>query len=462
MTLINAPQRSADEWRSLDTAHHMHPFTDHKALAGEGGSRIITRAEGVWVWDSDGNKIIDGMAGLWCVNVGYGRHRLAEAAFKQMQELPYYNTFFKTTTTPPAALSAKLVELTPKGLNHVFLAGSGSEANDTIVRMVRHYWNLKGQPRRKTIIGRLYGYHGSTMASTSLGGMHAMHRQADMPLPGFTHILPPYWYDYSEDETPEAFGFRMARQLEQRIIEMGADSIAAFIAEPIQGAGGVIIPPESYFPEIQRICRKYEILFIVDEVICGFGRTGEWFGSDLFDLSPDLMTLAKGITSGYLPLSAVMVGDRVAEVLIDKGEEFFHGYTYSGHPVACAVAVENLAIMEEERLVERVRDDIGPYLQQKLRDTFADHPIVGEVRGVGLIAAVELVADKKTRARFPDYGKVGTLCRDHCFKRNLVMRAVRDAMVMAPPLVIGREEVDTLVGLAKEAIDATARDLGKM
>lgn len=462
MTLINTPQRTAAEWRQVDTAHHLHPFTDYKALAGEGGSRIIERAEGIWLWDTDGNKMLDGMAGLWCVNVGYGRNRLAEAAFKQLQELPYYNTFFKTTTTPATALAEKLVALTPDGLNHVFLANSGSEANDTIVRMVRHFWNLKGQPRRKTIIGRVYGYHGSTMASTSLGGMHAMHRQADMPLPGFTHILPPYWYDYAVDETPAEFGLRAARALEARILELGPDSVAAFIAEPIQGAGGVIVPPETYFAEVQRICRRYEILFIVDEVICGFGRTGAWFGSDLYDLQPDLMTLAKGITSGYLPLSAVMVGDRVAETLIDKGGEFYHGYTYSGHPAACAVALENLAIMEEEGLVERVRDDVGPYLQRRLRETFADHPIVGEVRGVGLLAAVELVADKRTRARFPDYGSTGTRCRDHCFQRNLVMRAVRDAMVMAPPLVITRAEIDRMVELAKDAIDATARDLGKL
>ena len=446
--------------KALDTAHHLHPFTDYKALAEEGGSRIIERAEGVWLWDSDGNRMLDGMAGLWCVNVGYGRDELADAAAEQMRRLGYYNTFFKTASAPAVELAERLVALTPDGLNHVFFANSGSEANDTVIRLVRHFWNLRGKHRKKTIIGRTYGYHGSTVGAVSLSGMGPMHAQADLPLPGFVHIKPPYWYDYGGDLDPEAFGLQAARALEERILELGAETVAAFIGEPIQGAGGVIIPPESYWPEIQRICKKYDVLLIADEVICGFGRLGHWFGSDRYAIEPDLMPMAKGLTSGYVPLSAVMVGDRVAETLIDKGGEFYHGFTYSGHPVACAVALANIDIIEREGLLERVRTDTGPYLLGKLHEAFDGHPLVGEVRGDGLIAAIELVADKKTRARLPEYGKTGTRCRDECFKRNLVMRAVRDAMVLSPPLIIERGEIDELIARAKGAIDATAEAVG--
>ena len=454
-------QRTSAEWRAIDTRHHLHPFTDYRALAAEGGARIITRGEGVHLWDADGNRILDGMAGLWCVNVGYGRAELADAAARQLRVLPYYNTFFKTATPPAVALSQRLVNLTPPGLDHVFFVNSGSEANDTVVRLVRHYWNLRGRPRKKTFISRTYAYHGSTVAAASLSGMKPMHRQADLPLPGFVHVMPPYWYDYGGDLTPEDFGRRAARAVEERILELGADSIAAFIGEPIQGAGGVIIPPPGYWAEVQRICRAYDVLLIVDEVICGFGRLGHWFGADRYGLAPDLMTVAKGLTSGCFPMAAVMVGDRVAETLIDEGGEFFHGFTYSGHPVGAAVALANLDILEREALVDRVRTAIGPYLQRRLREAFADHPLVGEVRGEGLIAALELVEDKATRRRFPDYGAAGTRCRDHSFRHGLVMRAVRDTMVMAPPLVISEGEVDELIDKAGQALDDTARDLGK-
>ena len=454
-------QRTTTEWREIDTRHHLHPFTDYRALAAEGGARIITRGDGVYLWDADGNRILDGMAGLWCVNVGYGRPELAEAAARQMRELSYYNTFFKTATPPAIALAQRLAGLTPAGLDHVFFVNSGSEANDTVVRLVRHYWNLVGKPRKKTFISRTYAYHGSTVAAASLSGMAPMHRQADLPLPGFVHVMPPYWYGYGGDDTPEDFGRRAARALEERILELGADSVAAFIGEPIQGAGGVIIPPPGYWAEMQRICRAYDVLLIVDEVICGFGRLGRWFGADHYGLAPDLMTMAKGLTSGCFPMGAVAVGDRVAETLIDRGGEFFHGFTYSGHPVGAAVALANLDIIEREALIDRVRTDIGPYLQRALRDAFTDHPLVGEVRGEGLIAALELVEDKATRRRFADLGAVGTRCRDHCFRLGLVMRAVRDTMVLAPPLVIRESEVDELVDKARAALDDTARDLGK-
>ncbi|MEE8271441.1 MAG: aspartate aminotransferase family protein [Alphaproteobacteria bacterium] len=452
--------RTTDDWRHADSSHHLHPFTDYKRLAAEGGSRIIQRAEDIYLWDTDGRRMLDAMAGLWCVNVGYGRKELAEAAHRQMLELPYYNTFFKTATRPAIALAEKLVALTPDGLNRAFFGTSGSDANDTVVRMVRHYWNLKGKHRKKVFISRKYAYHGSTLTGVSLSGMAPMHGQADLPLPGFVHVMPPYWYDFGGDLEPEAFGRLAARAVEDRILELGPDSVAAFVGEPIQGAGGVIVPPASYWPEVQRICRHYDVLLAVDEVICGFGRTGHWFGADLYGLKPDLMAMAKGITSGYVPLSAVMVGDRVADTLIDEGGEFFHGFTYSGHPVAAAVALANIAILEGEDLIGRVRDDTGPYLQRCLTEAFADHPLVGEVRGVGFLAAFELVADSATRKRFPKYGEVGTLCRDHCFRNDLIMRAVRDAMVLSPPLTTTRRQIDELVDLARKAVDATARDLG--
>ncbi|HEY9568264.1 MAG TPA: aspartate aminotransferase family protein [Thalassobaculum sp.] len=444
--------------RAADAAHHLHPFTDYKALAAE-GSRVLVRAEGCTLWDSEGTAILDGMAGLWCVNIGYGRAELAEVAARQMRELPYYNTFFKTTTRPAAELAARLAELTPAGLEHAFFASSGSEANDTIVRMVRRYWQILGQPERSVIISREYAYHGSTLVGASLGGMAPMHGQTGLPLPGFEHIRPPYYLRDGGNMTPGEFGIAAAQALEERIREVGPERVAAFIAEPIQGAGGVIVPPSSYFPEIQRICREHGILLIADEVICGFGRTGNWFGCETFGIEPDLMTLAKGLSSGYLPISAVMVGERVARTLIDEGGEFFHGFTYSGHPVACAVALENLRIMQQERLVERVRDDIGPYFQSRLRE-LADHPLVGEVRGVGLIAAVELVRDKDGPVFFQPEGRVGTICRDHCFRSNVIMRAVRDGLVVAPPLVVSHAEVDHLVDTARRCLDLTQADLG--
>jgi putrescine aminotransferase len=454
---MSVATQDTESWREMDAAHHWHPFTDTKALAKE-GSKVIVRAKGSTLWDSDGNAILDGMAGLWCVNVGYGRERLADVARQQMVELPYYNTFFRSTTPPATELAAKLAQLTPAGLDRVFFANSGSEANDTIVRMVRHFWALKGKPRKNIIVSREFAYHGSTGAAVSLGGMAAMHRQGGLPLPNYEYIRPPYTYRDAGNMSPEEFGRVAARALEEKIAEFGADRIGAFIAEPIQGAGGVLVPPSTYFPEIQRICREHDVLLICDEVICGFGRTGRWFGSDTFDIQPDFMTLAKGLSSGYIPISAVMVGTRVADTLIEEGGEFFHGFTYSGHPVAARVALENIKIIEEEGLVERAGNDIGPYFQAALR-TLEDHPLVGEVRGVGLIAAIELVRDKDGPVFFQPDGHTGSLCCTHSVNNGLMMRAVRDAMVLSPPLVITREEVDQIVERARLAIDLTRRDL---
>ncbi|WP_280552382.1 aspartate aminotransferase family protein [Halomonas sp. 25-S5] len=444
--------------QALDRAHHLHPFTDFKAL-GEEGSRLIERAEGVYIFDAEGNRILDGMAGLWCVNLGYGREELVTAATEQMRRLPYYNTFFKTTHPPAVKLAEKLCALAPAHLNHVFFTGSGSEANDTVLRMVRRYWALKGRPEKQWVIGRENGFHGSTVAGMSLGGMAPMHDQGGPCVPGITHVRQPYWFGEGrpEGQDPEAFGRECAVALEAKIEELGEDRVAAFIAEPVQGAGGAIMPPASYWPAVKAVLARYDILLVVDEVICGFGRLGEWFGSVHFDLAPDLVPIAKGLSSGYLPIGGVLVGDRVADTLIEEGGEFFHGFTYSGHPVCAAVALKNLEIMEAEGVVERVRDDRGPYLARRWA-TLADHPLVGEARSLGLMGALELI-DPASGERFDKALAAGNLCRDISFRHGLVMRSVGDTMIIAPPLVITREQIDDLVTLAREALDETARCL---
>jgi putrescine aminotransferase len=374
-----------------------------------------------------------------------------------MSLLPYYNTFFSSTTPPVAALSERLAALAPPGLSRVFYASSGSEAVDSALRMVRVFWQLQGKLEKRIIVSREFGYHGSTIAGASASGMKDMHRQAG-DLPDFRQVATPYTYRDAGDVSPHDFGLQAARSLETLIEEMGADRIAAFIGEPIQGAGGVIIPPDSYWPEIQRICRRHDILLIVDEVICGFGRLGAMFGSQTFGIVPDLMTTAKGITSGYVPLSAVFVGDRVAETFIEHGGEFYHGFTYSGHPVACAVALANLDVIESQDLVGAAERQ-GEKLRAALKMALADHPLVGEIRGRGLITAIELAEDRATHRAFPINRKVGGTCRDFSIAEGLVMRACRDTMVLAPPLVISDEEVGEVASRAARAIDRTWESL---
>ena len=439
------------EWQNLSNDHHLAPFSDFKQLK-EVGPRIITHAKGVNLWDSEGHKILDGMAGLWCVAIGYGRDELADAASQQMRELPYYNLFFMTAHPPVLELSKVIAQIAPEGMNHVFFTGSGSEGNDTMLRMVRHYWAIKGQPNKKTIISRKNGYHGSTVAGASLGGMTYMHEQGDLPIPGITHIPQPYWFGEGGDMSPEEFGIWAANQLEEKILEIGVDNVGAFIAEPIQGAGGVIVPPDTYWPRIKEILAKYDILFVADEVICGFGRTGEWFGSDFYGLKPDMMTIAKGLTSGYIPMGGLIVRDEVVAVL-NEGGDFNHGFTYSGHPVAAAVALENIRILRDEKIIEKVQAETAPYLQKRLRE-LNDHPLVGEVRGVGMLGAIELVQDKATRKRYEGRG-VGMICRQFCFDNGLIMRAVGDTMIISPPLVISKDEIDELVTKARKCLDLT-------
>jgi putrescine aminotransferase len=444
------------ELQALDAAHHMHPFTTGNDLNAK-GARVITRAKGVYLTDSDGNEILDAMAGLWCVNLGYGRPEMGQVAARQMDELPFYNTFFQTTHVPVIALSAELAKLAPGNLNHIFYAGSGSEANDTNLRMVRTYWAEKGEPQKSHVISRKNAYHGSSVGSGSLGGMAYMHAQGGMPIPGIHHIGQPDWWAEGGDHTPEAFGLARAQELEAKILELGEQNVAAFIAEPVQGAGGVIIPPATYWPEIQRICKKYNVLLIADEVICGFGRTGNWFGSQTMGITPDIMTIAKGLSSGYAPIGGSIVSDEIAEVI--NACEFNHGYTYSGHPVCAAVALENLRIMQEEDILSHVRNVAIPALHAALAD-LGEHPLVGGVNKSGMMASLPLTPHKESRAKFAgDSGTVGYMCREHCFANNLVMRHVGDRMIISPPLVITPEEIEVFAKRAKTALDATYKDL---
>ncbi len=448
------------EWQAADAAHFLHPFTDFQALARK-GSRIITRAQDVYLWDSEGEKILDAMSGLWCVNVGYGRQELIDAATRQLRELPFYNAFFQTATPPAIELAELLCEVAPASFGHVFFSGSGSEGNDTVVRMVRRYWELLGQPDRQVIIGRWNGYHGSTMAGASLGGMKAMHAQGGLPIPGIVHIDQPHYWAHrdgaAKGRSRDEFGKVAAAWLESKILEVGPERVAAFIGEPVQGAGGVIVPPPTYWPEIQRICERYGILLVSDEVICGFGRTGRWFGCETLGFEPDLMTFAKGVTSGYVPLGGVLVGERVARVLIERGGEFEHGYTYSGHPVACAVGVANVRLIRDSHLVERVREDVGPYLAHHFAE-LAEHPLVAEAQTCGLMGALQLVKDKASGEAFAPELALGMVCRGHCFANGLIMRAVGDRMIVAPPLVMTHGQIDEMAALIRRCLDLTLAD----
>jgi putrescine aminotransferase len=447
------------ELRRLDLAHHLPAQQDYALMRSIGGSRIITRAEGCNIYDGEGNAILDAMAGLWCVQVGYGREELAQAAHDQMLELPFYNTFFKTASPPTIMLAARIAGLLGGDLNHVFFSNSGSEAVDTVIRLARYYWQVQGKPERHVMISRRNGYHGSTIAGASLGGMNAMHKQGGPWLPGIEHIGQPYHFGEGHGEDEAAFGERMANELERRILEIGPERVAAFIGEPVQGAGGVIIPPANYWKRVEAICRQYGVLLISDEVICGFGRLGQWFGFQHFGIKPDLVSMAKGLSSGYLPISAVGVSDRIVETLVSTADDFVHGFTYSGHPTAAAVALKNIEIIEREDLVRRTREDTGPYLAEALR-RLSDHPFVGQARSLGLIGAVEIVSRKGTNARFGGKeGKAGVLVRDACIRNGLMVRAVRDSLVMSPPLIISYDEIDRLVDIVRRSLDEAGPQL---
>lgn len=439
--MTNLP--SKEDLVALDLAHYLHPFTDYKAMIEDRGTRLIEGGEGPYLFDSEGGKYLDGFAGLACATLGYGREELADAAARQIRKLSYSTSFFRTSNQPAIELASTLVRLTPAGLNRVFFANSGSDANDTALRMVRWYWNLRGQPERKTVIACEYAYHGSTAASAALSGNPMMHEQG-VSLADVIHIRPAYKFMHGRNQSDEEFGLTAAGWLEDAILQAGPDNIAAFFIEPVLGAGGGKMPPANYLPEVQRICRKYDILLVADEVVTGFGRTGRWWGCEsLGPIEPDLMCLAKGITSGYFPLSAVMVGDRVAQVLIDEGGEFYHGFTYSGHPVGCAVALENIRLIEEEGLVERVADKLAPHFAARLSQLNASS-IVGEVRSIGLFGAIELVADRDSLAPIANAEVVCEQLRELGLSEGVIVRPIESTVLLAPPLTITTEQIDEL------------------
>ncbi|CAM5789070.1 aspartate aminotransferase family protein [Castellaniella caeni] len=443
-----------------DINFQLHSYTNAEQHRVQGPC-IMERGEGIYVFDTSGKRYIEGMSGLWSVALGFSEPRLAEAARRQMECLPFYHTFSHKTNVPSIRLAEKLIGLTEGRMAQAFFTNSGSEANDTIVKMVWYYNNALGRTKKKKIIARHSGYHGVTVAAASLTGLPYLHKDFDLPLPQIRHVRCPHWYHQAQPgESQSAFADRLAAELEAMIVDEGPETVAAFIGEPIMGAGGVIVPPETYWPKMQAVCRKYDVLVIADEVITGFGRTGHMFASKPFGIEPDFMTLSKQITSSYQPLAAVLINERVASVIAHHSGElgtFGHGYTASGHPVATAVALENIAIIEERKLVDNAAR-VGAILQSKLR-ALADHPLVGEVRGMGLIAAVELVSNKDTRASFEPAGSVGAKVVKQAQDNGLILRGIKDSVAICPPLIISEAQVDDLVGCLKQSIDAVARTL---
>ena len=416
------------------------------------GTHVITGGQGVYVFDAEGRKLLDGIAGLWCVNVGYGRQEIVDAVEKQMRDLAYYCSFFNSTTKPAIELASKLAALAPAGLGRAFFTGSGSESNETALKLVRGYFHAKGQPQRTKVIARKYAYHGVGLGSTSLTGLESCLSPFGLPLPGFLHAPAPYRYAETDAQRRSMsevdYGRWCVEQTRRMIDAEGPDTVAAVFAEPVQGAGGVIVPPAGYLTALRDLCREYGILFVADEVITAFGRLGVWFASERWGLQPDLICTAKGLSSGYLPIGAVLVSDAIAETMHDAGY-LAHGFTYSGHPATCAAALANLKILEDEQIVPYVADTIGPYFQAKLR-SFADHPAVGEVRGLDLIGAIEL-RDPHGRAS----GPLGPWLAGKVRERGVIVRGIRDLIALSPPLVITPSEVDEMF----DAVGAVLNDL---
>jgi len=450
-------QHTTSEYQNLDAAHHIHAFLDQKQLNAE-GARVMVRGEGLNLWDSDGKRYLDGMAGLWCTYLGYGRKDLNEAAYKQMQELVYYNLFFYTTHPRVVELSELLFEILPKKYSHAIYTNSGSESNELLIRTVRRYWQIMGKPEKKVLIGRWNGYHGSTLGTAALGGMKFMQEMGGM-LPDMAHINEPYWYANGGNLSAEDFGIQAAQELESKILELGADKVAAFVAEPFQGAGGMIFPPATYWAEIQRICRQYDVLLCADEVISGFGRTGEWFGCQHFGFEPDTLTIAKGLTSGYIPMGGLILSRKIGETLVEQGGVFAHGSTYGGHPVAAAVAITNVRALRDEGWVEKVKTDTGPYFQQLLQEHFADHPLIGQIQGQGMVGAIQFAQDKTTRQRYANENDIAWHCRGVGFEEGVIIRSTLGRMIMAPALVATRAELEELVEKTRSAVDRTGREL---
>lgn len=446
----------ANSAAARDIAHALHPYTDLVAHQ-EAGPMIISRGEGVRVWDEAGRDYIESVAGLWCASLGFSNERLARAAYDQMRRLPFYHAFTAKSHEPLIDLSEMLIQRAPVPMSKVFFANSGSEANDSAVKMVWYFNNALGRPQKKKLIGRIKGYHGVTVAASSLTGLPNNHRSFDLPLPGFLHTMTPHHYRGAEPgESEEAFATRCAEALDQLIIAEGPDTVAAMFAEPIMGAGGVIVPPRTYFEKIQAVLRRHDVLLVVDEVICGFGRTGSYWGTQTFGIEPDIITCAKALSAAFLPISAVMVNERVFQGLASESHEigtFGHGYTYSGHPVPAAVAVEALKIYDEINIVDHVRT-VGAHLQSELRRRFAGHELVGEVRGIGMIAALELVADRDTRRSFDPKQKVVARLTKLCEQHGVIARGLPgDSLAFSPPLIMTVAEIDEMLDRVAPALD---------
>ncbi|MET0746540.1 MAG: aspartate aminotransferase family protein [Microvirga sp.] len=440
-----------------DVEYVLHPVTNarkHEDI----GPIVIDRGEGVYVYDDQGNRYLEAMAGLWSVAVGFGEGRLVEAASRQMARLPYYHTFSHKTNEPSVLLAEKLVKMTPDRLRRAFFTNSGSEANDSVIKMVWYYNNARGLREKKKFIARNLAYHGITIASGSLTGLPTNHRDFDLPIVPVRHVTCPHHYRFAEPgESEEAFADRLAAELEAVILEEGPDTVAAFIGEPLMGAGGVMPPPATYWAKVQEICRRYDVLIVADEVINGFGRLGTMFACDHYGIDPDIMVLSKQITSSYQPLAAVMISQELYDGIADNSSRigtFGHGFTTSGHPVPAAVALENLSIIEEKGLVENARQ-VGEVMQAELR-ALAGHPLVGDVRGVGLIAAVELVADKGTKEKFDPVGRVGAQVFSRAHGNGLIVRAIGDVIAFCPPLIITEDQVRDMVERFRITLDETA------
>jgi 4-aminobutyrate--pyruvate transaminase len=447
----------------IDTRHVMHPYANLRANES-GTPLIVTRGEGIHVYDSTGRQYIEGVAALWYASLGFSEERLAQAAFDQMKRLPCYHAFGNKISDVVVELTEKLVELAPPGLAHVFYSSSGSEANDTAMKLVRYYNNARGRPNKKKIIARQWAYHGTTLATSSLTGVPRNHLDFDVPAPGVIHVECPSFYRSGRDgETEEQYADRLVAEIEAVIAREGAESIAAFWAEPVMGVGGVIVPPKTYFAKIQSLLKKYDILFVVDEVIAGFGRLGKMFGSEVFDLDPDMLVLAKALSSGYAPISALLVHDRIWDVLADNSSKhgvLGHGYTYSAHPMPAAVALETLRIYEERNIIGHVQD-IAPIFRANL-ERFRGSRIVGDIRCVGLMAGIEFVADRKTRAKFSPEIAVARIAETRCLEHGLVLRAIGDVLAISPPLIITESELADLFARLEQAVSETEAELVRL
>ena len=446
-------------WRQ-DLDHYIHPWTDFSTFKEE-GSLIMAESEGAYVVDSEGNRYIDGIGGLWCVNIGYANEEMAQAIAEQVRRITYYSTFGHLTTPPAAELAAKLAELTPGKLNHVFYGTGGSMSNDTAIRIIHFYFNRLGKKNKKKIISRTDGYHGSTYLAMTLTGIEFDHQGFDLAPDLVHHIPAPNPYRRPDGMSLEEFCDEKVADLENKILELGPENVACFIAEPVMGAGGVIVPPPGYHRRTREVCDRYEVLYISDEVVTGFGRLGHFFASEsVFDFVPDIITCAKGISSGYVPLSATLLSEAMYDVISvpqAEGAMFTHGFTYSGHPISCAAGLKNIEIMERDDICGHVRD-VGPYLEEQLA-SLLEHPIVGDVRGSHFMMCIENVADKETKALLPAEVAIGDRIAAHCQSRGVIVRPIAHLNVLSPPLILTRQQIDTMVEVLHDSIRATQDDL---